>query len=265
MFVHLPEDQSQYPMHHFTLHEPTANHPLTGLDPRVKILCALALLVMVISCKGMAFPLLVTAACLMLCLSLGVRPKVLALRLAEPLFIAVMVVLLKLLFAGTVPLFSVDFFGMKIVGHQDGLREGLLIASRIAGAVLVVALVGFSTQFTELMAALAWLRVPRGFIDVALFAWRYLFVLFEDAQVVYSAQRNRLGYDGYRRSLRSFGTLAGVLVIKAFDSSQHITTAMVQRGYDGQMPLLKHKPFRVAEVVVSLAFVVSMAVMWQSI
>jgi len=252
-------------MHHLTQHVPTANHPLTGLDPRVKLLSALALLMMVISCKGMAFPLLVAGVCLAFCLSIGVRPKVLALRFAEPLFIAAMVVLLKFLFAGKMPLFSVDIFGLQIVGHQDGLLEGLLIASRIAGAVLVVALVGFATPFTELMAALAWLRVPRGLIEVALFAWRYLFVLFEDAQVVYNAQKNRLGYDGYRRGLRSFGTLAGALVIKAFDNSQNVTIAMVQRGYDGQMRLLKHKPFRVAEVTASLVFIVSMAVMWQSI
>jgi cobalt/nickel transport system permease protein len=116
-----------------------------------------------------------------------------------------------------------------------------------------------------MMAALAWLRLPRGFIEIALFAWRYLFLLFDDAQVVYSAQKNRLGYVGYRRGLRSFGTLAGALVIKAFDNSQNITTAMVQRGYDGTMPLLKHKPFRVAEVLVSLLVIVVMGVMWRSL
>jgi cobalt/nickel transport system permease protein len=113
------------------------------------------------------------------------------------------------------------------------------------------------------MAALSWLRVPRGLIEVAMFAWRYLFVLFDDAQVVYSAQKNRLGYAGYRRGFRSFGVLAGALVIKAFDSSQTITTAMVQRGYDGRMPLLRHRPFKMSEVVVSVSFVVIMGVMWQ--
>jgi cobalt/nickel transport system permease protein len=130
--------------------------------------------------------------------------------------------------------------------------------------VSLVALLGFSTSFTDLMAALAWLRVPRGFIEIALFAWRYLFVLFDDAQVVYSAQKNRLGYVGYRRGLRSFGTLAGALVIKAFDNSQNITTAMVQRGYDGNMPILRHKPFRIAEVLASLLVIVVMGVMWQA-
>lgn len=250
-------------MHHFSQHMHNADHFLTGLDPRVKLLCALAPLLMVISCKGAVFPLFVAGICLTLCLAMGVPLRVLAVRFAEPFFIGVMVLVLKLFYAGTVPLFSWHILGIEIVGHRDGLLEGLLIASRIAGAVSLVALLGFSTSFTDLMAALAWLRVPRGFIEIALFAWRYLFVLFDDAQVVYSAQKNRLGYVGYRRGLRSFGTLAGALIIKAFDNSQNITTAMVQRGYDGTMPLLKQKPFRVAEVLVSLTIVAVMGVMWQ--
>ncbi|KAF0219346.1 MAG: cobalt/nickel transport system permease [Geobacteraceae bacterium] len=249
-------------MHHFTRHAHDTAHPLTGFDPRVKLLSSLALLVMVISCKGFAFPLLVAGVCGGLCLSMGVRLRVLAVRFAEPLFIAAVVLILKLFFAGKAPLFSLHVLGWEMVGHKDGLLEGLLIASRIGGAVSLVALLGFSTSFTDLMTALAWMRVPKGFIEVALFAWRYLFVLFDDAQVVFSAQKNRLGYVGYRRGLRSIGTLAGALVIKAFDNSQTITTAMVQRGYDGSMPLLKHKPFRVAEVAFSVVFVAVMGIMW---
>jgi len=250
-------------MHHFTPQPHAADHPLVRCDARVKLICALALLVMVISANGVAFPLLVAAVSLALCLCLGVRLRVLALRFAEPLFIAAMVILLKLFFTGKAQLFAVTLFGFDVVGHRDGLMEGLRIASRIGGAVSLVALLGFATPFTDLMAAMAWLKVPRGFIEVALFAWRYLFVLFDDAQVVYAAQKNRLGYAGYRRGLRSFGTLAGALVIKAFDNSQTVTTAMVQRGYDGTMPMLKHKPFLVGEVLASTVIVVVMGIMWQ--
>ncbi|MFZ3207542.1 MAG: cobalt ECF transporter T component CbiQ [Geobacteraceae bacterium] len=251
-------------MRHFTRQPHNAGHPLARLDARVKLLSALALLVMVLSCKGLAFPLLMAAICLAFCLNMGVRLKVLAVRFAEPLFIAAMVLLLKTFFSGATPLFSVHLFGLEFTGHTDGLREGLFIASRIAGAVSLVALLGFSTSFTDLMAALSWLRVPHGFIEVALFAWRYLFVLFDDAQVVYNAQKNRLGYVGFRRGLRSFGALSGVLVIKAFDNSQSVTTAMVQRGYDGNMPQFRHKPFRTAEVLVSLTVVVAMGMMWHN-
>ena len=228
----------------------------------MKLICALALLVMVLSCKGIAFPLLMAALCVTCCLFMHVRLRVIALRFAEPLFLAAMLVVLKFFFSGNVPLFSISMFGVDIVGHKDGLLEGLHIAARIGGAVSLVALLGFSTSFTDLMAALAWLRAPKGFIEVALFTWRYLFVLLEDAQVVYSAQKNRLGYVGYRRGLRSIGTLAGALVIKAFDSSGTITTAMTQRGYDGSMPLMKQKPFRQVEIAAALLVVVALGLLW---
>jgi cobalt/nickel transport system permease protein len=234
---------------------------VSQLDPRVKLLSAVALLAMVISSQEAGFPLLVTLISLALCSTLGVPARVLALRFSEPAFIAVTVLVLKLFFAGQVPLFTLQLAGWELVGHRDGLLEGLHIASRIAGGVTILAVVGFSTPFTELMAALSWFRVPQVLIDVALFAWRYLFLLLEDAQVVYHAQRNRLGYVGYRRGLSSFGTLAGVMVIKAFDNSQSITTAMVQRGYDGDLPMLLHKPFVALEVFCSLLFVAAMGVL----
>jgi cobalt/nickel transport system permease protein len=88
-------------------------------------------------------------------------------------------------------------------------------------------------------------------------------MLFEDAMVIYHAQKNRLGYSNLRRGLTSFGILAGSLTLKAFEHSQCATVAMVQRGYDGTMPVLKHKPFKLLEVAVSAFFIVIMGVIWK--
>lgn len=248
-------------MHYLNQKHGTGN-VLHGADPRVKLLSALALLVMVISCKGLIFPLVTAALGVILCILMGKRPGTIALRFAEPGLIIIVVIMLKLFTEGHTPLFSFTLAGMEITGYREGLREGLMIAGRISGAVAVVTTLVFATPFTELMAAFAWLRIPRTFIDIAMFAWRYLFLLFDDARVIYGAQKNRLGYTGYRRGLRSFGTLTGSLIIKAFDNSRNITTAMVQRGYDGSMPKLLHKPFRAAEIAASLVFLACMGILW---
>ena len=141
--------------------------------------------------------------------------------------------------------------------------DGLQIGSRILGAVSIVALLGFSTHFTEIMAGLSWLKIPKGLIEISLFAYRYIFVLLEDAMVIYNAQKNRLGYSNIKRGLSSFGTLTGSLTLKAFEHSQNITTAMIQRGYDGNIPMLKHKPFRFSEVAASVLLVFAMGFIWQ--
>jgi cobalt/nickel transport system permease protein len=250
-------------MHHF-IRQSEGHHFLSRVDPRIKLLGALALLMMVISSSGAAFPLATAALSILLCLSMGMSMKSLVLRFAEPGFIIAMIVLLKLFFSGHSQLFTVNVFGFEIAGYREGLLEGLLIASRIAGAVAVVTALGFATPFTELMAAFAWMRVPGTFVEIALFAWRYMFLLSDDARTIYEAQKNRLGYTGYRRGVRSFGTLTGSLIIKAFDNSRNVTTAMVQRGYDGNMPTLKHKPFRTAEVILSIAFLLFMGIFWKT-
>jgi cobalt/nickel transport system permease protein len=241
----------------------TRGHILSKIDSRVKILVALAILIMVLSYKGFLLPLLVTSLCLFLCVKMKVPLKVFLLRFSEPLLIASVIILLKFLFSGQDMVFSFHRAGFHVAGYKDGLVEGLMIAARIISAVSIVAIIGFSTPFTEVLAGLTWLKTPRGFIEILLFAYRYIFVLFEDGTVIYNAQKNRLGYSNMRRGLRSFGTLTGTLVLKAFDHSQSLTTSMVQRGYDGNIPMLKNRPFKLSEIVASILVVAAMGLIWK--
>ncbi len=243
------------------------DHILSRIDARVKLLVALTILIMVLSYKGFVLPALVTLFCLFLCITMKVPLRVFMLRFSEPVFIASIILFLKLFFSGKDVLFSISlpashFSLFTLTGYKDGLMDGLMIAIRILGAVSIVAVMGLSTPFTEFIAGLSWLRVPKGFIEVLMFAYRYIFVLFEDAMVIYNAQKNRLGYSNIRRGLGSFSALTGSLILKAFEHSHNITTAMIQRGYDGNMPMLKHKPFKLSEVVVSALIITAMGIVW---
>lgn len=241
---------------------------LSRVDARVKLLVALTILIMVLSYRGFALPLLVTSICLFLCIKMRIPLKVFILRFSEPIFIASIILFLKLFFSGKDVLFSISlptshFSFLTLTGYRDGLMDGLMISSRIVGAVSIIAVLGFSTPFTEFIAGLSWLKVPKGFIEILMFAYRYIFVLLEDAMVIYSAQKNRLGYLSIRRGLSSFGTLTGSLIIKAFEHSKNITTAMIQRGYDGSMPMLKHKPFKASEIIASAVIIITMGFVWK--
>jgi cobalt/nickel transport system permease protein len=241
----------------------TKDHILSGIDARIKLAVAAVVLAMVLTYSGFLFPALTAVVCLVFCIRMKIPLRIFALRFSEPVFIAIMVVLIKFLFTGKDVLFSVDIFGLTLAGHRDGLVNGLTIAIRIIGAVSVVAVLGFATPFTELMAGLSWFRIPKGFIEILMFAYRYIFVLLEEAMVIYSAQKNRLGYSSIRRGLSSFGVLTGSLTLKAFEHSQNTTVAMVQRGYDGNLPLFTHKPFRRFEVAVSILFILAMGIVWK--
>ncbi|MEK7852030.1 MAG: CbiQ family ECF transporter T component, partial [Deltaproteobacteria bacterium] len=142
--------------------------------------------------------------------------KTIFVRLLEPLSVAGIVIVVKLYFIG-----------------WGGIGEGLMMASRILGAVSLILLLSTTTPVDALLKALTWFRVPRTWTDVGLLTYRYIFVLIEDAYVVYSAQRVRLGYLGIRRSLESFGTLTGTIVIRAYDQAIATSQAMRLRGYVG--------------------------------
>jgi cobalt/nickel transport system permease protein len=240
------------------------NRFAAAMDARVKIAAAFVLLAMSLSARGFLFPALMFLLCLCLCMTLKIPFRILLLRFSEPLFIASVVIALKFFFSGREAMFSIELFGVSITGHRDGLMDGLAIGGRIMGGVSIVAALGFSTPFTELMAGLSWYRIPAVFIEICLLAYRYIFVLMEDAGVIYNAQKNRLGYSTLGRSLDSFGTLAGALTLKALENSQNVTTAMTQRGYDGSMPTASHKPFKYSDVLISLIFLAAMGVVWKA-
>lgn len=237
-------------------------HFLLKIDARIKLIVTVALLVMVLSYKGILFPLVIASISVMVCIGMRIPLRIMLLRFSQPMFIALVVLLLKFFFSGEEVMFSINLLGMEISGHKDGLMEGLRITSRIIGGVSLVVALGFATPFIEFVAALSWLKVPKAFIEIMMFAYRYLFMFLEDANTIYSAQKNRLGYAGIRKGMNSFGVLTGSLVLRGFEQSQKTADAMMQRGYTGDMPLLKGEPLRVAELVVALFIVLSGGAIW---
>ncbi len=141
--------------------------------------------------------------------------------------------------------------------------EGLMIGCRILGAAYPWwPFWDFPPLLPSSWQVFPGLRIPKGFIEIVLFAYRYIFVLVEDALVIYQAQKNRLGYSNVRRGLNSFGVLAGSLTLKGFEQSQNTAQAMVQRGYDGTLPYLKHRAFQPLEILGSLSFLLIMGMVW---
>ena len=248
---------------HLLSEQTRREHVLSEVDARLKLLVSAAVLLLVLSYKGFGFPLVVLALGLVLCVIMRVSLRVFVLRFSEPVFLACMLVLIKFFFSGRDVLFTLPVFGLEITGYRDGLIEGLLIAVRIIGAVSVIAVLGFTTSFMDLISGLAWFKLPKTLIEILLFAYRYIFLLLEDAMVIYHAQKNRLGYSSIRRGMKSFGVLVGSLILKAFEHSQKATVAMVQRGYDGTMPMLQYKTFKISEIAVSVVIVVVMGVLWK--
>ena len=47
------------------------------------------------------------------------------------------------------------------------------------------------------------------------------------------AQKSRLGHTSWKKMIKSFGTLGGMLIIRAFERAERTNEAMQVRGYEG--------------------------------
>jgi cobalt/nickel transport system permease protein len=92
-----------------------------------------------------------------------------------------------------------------------------------------------STPMNKLLLAATWFRVPKIFVELALLVYRYIFVLLEEIVTIKDAQRIRLGYHNWRRSMGSLGVLGGSLILRTYDRAERVFDAMIARGYSGTM------------------------------
>jgi len=204
-----------------------------GMDARVKIVFAVSCLAMSAGSATPAVPLFAGGLSIALLAASGVRFGQVALRSVEPLFFALVIGIFQLFLVPGDALFGTELFGISFTATHEGLARGTAILTRVFGGVMVVLFVSMTTPIDRLLGAAAWLKAPKGFVEVTMFAYRYVFVLFEDAVTVYHAQRGRLGYGSVRRALGSLGMLAGSVFLRAFDQAGATGEAMSLRGYSG--------------------------------
>jgi cobalt/nickel transport system permease protein len=160
-----------------------------------------------------------------------------AYRLTAPLGIVAVICLLRALMTGTTPLASLPLGPWRLVLYREGLTDGALIAARSLGSISAIVVLCTFTQAHEIFAALSWARLPRTWIEIALLMLRSIFTLMEQAASVLAAQKARLGYASYRRSLESLGSLAGIVMLRSIDQAGRTHQSMVARGYQGSLPV----------------------------
>ncbi|MBA7663981.1 Energy-coupling factor transporter transmembrane protein EcfT [subsurface metagenome] len=210
---------------------------ITGIEARTKIaFTAIALLINLLS-PTIYTPIGITIFCLITLLAIKIPPRLLLLRLTMPLVMAAVVLITQIFFYGATPLFTISLWGFHLVGYVEGLAHGFLIMCRVIGGVSLILFLSMSTPANKLLLAASWFRLPKIFIELVLLVYRYVFVLIEEVVAIRDAQKVRLGYRNWRRSMKSLGVLGSSLILRAYDRAERVFEAMIARGYTGTMAI----------------------------
>lgn len=129
--------------------------------------------------------------------------------------------------------------GDRLWGFTAGdLRQAASLFCKVLGAVGCMYFLSLNTPVTDLTMALERLHVPHLMVELMELIYRFIFVLAETAASIRVAQESRLGYQGFRRSLRSLGTLSSMVFLRAWRKAEGICTALDARGYTGSLTTL---------------------------
>lgn len=222
----------------FSLHEmPDASGWLARLDVRVKLVVCLAMVAAVVASTGAGLPLVAAACALGILVASGTPLGMVAGRFAAPLGLVLVIGVIQSVMTEGTAAFSLGIGSWQVAVTHEGLRDAARVGSRVLGSLLAVLVLGLSTDAPELFAALRWMKMPRTLVEISMLMHRYLFLLGDQATSAVSAQRVRLGYARWSTSIQSMGSLAGVVLLRAFDQAQRTHEAMVARGFCGTLPL----------------------------
>jgi cobalt/nickel transport system permease protein len=99
------------------------------------------------------------------------------------------------------------------------------------------------TGMNRLCEGLERLGVPRVFVVQLLFLYRYLFVVADEGGKMFRSVELRSEKSRPLR-LRTYGALIGNLLLRSMERAERVYRAMVARGFDGELRVLRHSSFR---------------------
>jgi cobalt/nickel transport system permease protein len=151
------------------------------------------------------------------------------------------------------------YVGVTGAGRQA--MEAALLRS-VAAAACLLMLAG-TTPVSYLVAWASQVVFLRPVLEVALLAYRFIFVILHTAAQIYTAQQSRLGYSSLSRSLRSIGILAANLGRKSFITARDLFIGLSSRNYTERL-VFRYPPQHVAPVRITLIMAIYGLVLWGS-
>ena len=220
---------------------------LQKLDPRVKIVGLLALILDVTLARNLFTIAFIFVTAILLAAASNVPIRTLAARawLGALTFTGLIALPVIFITPGDA-LLHLPLLGWTITAQ--GLTSAVYLLSRVETTVTLSLLLVLCTLWTHVLKALRVLHVPVVFVVILGMTYRYIFVMLDTAQNMFEARQSRLvgTLDG-AESRRIAAASVGVLLTKSFHLNSEVYLAMQSRGFRGEVYSLDNFEMRRAD------------------
>jgi cobalt ECF transporter T component CbiQ len=225
---------------------------LQALDPRVRVIGLLVLVVAVTLVHKIAIVLTLFVAAALLAVVSNVSLLMLVRRVWLVVLAFTGVIALPALFVtpGDVIATSGQF-----VITQQGLRAAGLLVLRVETAVTLTTLLVVCTPWAHVLKALRALGLPKEAITMLAMTYRYVFLLVETATQMFDSRRSRtVGVLAPQEQRRMLARTAGVLLSKSVETGNEVYLAMRSRGFSGEVQVMSEFQLTAGDYAALLMF-----------
>jgi energy-coupling factor transporter transmembrane protein EcfT len=144
---------------------------------------------------------------------------------------------------------------------DTGMAAFALLTMRVSVTVSLAVLLTMSTPWHRLLAAMRSLKAPSIFVALMAMTYRYITVLMQIADDMFTARKSRtVGRVLDDEARRFVGSGIGVLFSKTLALTDEVISAMTARGYTGEIKVLSQSIWnRRDKMWVTGAFVIAVA------
>ncbi len=217
--------------------------PLTNTHPLEKFCFAVINMVFCLASPSLTVPLLILLLTAGILILKGGIPLAFYLKLLllpfSFLIIGTATVAITLIQNSGSALWAITLFGATLGVTAQSLETAIGLFFKSLGAVSCLYFLSLTTPLPEIISVLRSLKVPSLFLELMSLIYRYIFVLLETADQIYTSQKARLGYSTLRGGYRSLGHLVSNLFISSYQRSLDLYTALEARCYDGELKVLQ--------------------------
>lgn len=217
--------------------------PIHALDPRIKVLVTILFIVSNTVLPDGAWNAFLLAWAFILVLNglagLGAGFTFRRSFIALPFALAAITVLFSIPGA---PVASFRFLLWNFIITDAGLLRFVSIVIRSWLSVQMAILLVAVTEFPKIVHALRHLRVPAVLTVIISFLYRYLFVLVDEVMRLLRARESRSAALTGRKGggsltwrAKTAGSMAGQLFLRSYERSDRVYSAMLSRGYKGDL------------------------------
>lgn len=135
-------------------------------------------------------------------------------------------------------LFALPMGGWYVTASRSAFLYSVQLILTALSAVSCLYFLSFTTPMPDILEVLKKLHCPKLMIELMLLIYRFIFILLDTSSAISVSQDCRLGNKDYRTSVRSFGMLGSVLMVRAASRSGKLYTAMEARCYDNTIRVL---------------------------